>query len=575
MSEYNIEYLQTKAGLDTVMVNGYLLHSKYAPLQEAKQLAKREVQQDYIHILFGNGLGYIGNEIADLLEQKGNLIVVDPLFNQLKQSLKPQVNSIVIKSMDENKIKEQLLLQTENFERKIKVICSPNYDKLFQQEYIRLLKIVKDYQNTLLVNENTIRLFSKSWQENYVKNLLFMCEDISLQELIGAYTLPVIIASGGPSLTKQLPKLKEIAPYCIIISAGSTINSLLAAGIEPDYIVSIDGAPENLIHFKNLQTKSAKLVYSVGNYYKIQEEYRGERIAFIPMKEERLQNYIKSKIGSKFPVVFGGGSVANFALHIATLISSGPIAIIGQDLAYTNNELHAKNNRNSELFDEEEILNSRELLEIEGYLGDKVYTTYEYLPMKESFEAFLKTEIYNNAIYNCTEGGAKIIGMEQIPFVEFCTTYIQPSSEKVQEKNITFKHNSIKLSSFINTMEKELSIYKEMKVEIKIALKEVKATEATSTFTLKILKTLDKIDKKLKKNFNLVILERIADPLILDIMTNFKPSKKETKVDEFNRIYKQNILMYSGLLYVIEQTEIYVKEVIEMANRQLTQGEII
>ncbi|WPK12409.1 6-hydroxymethylpterin diphosphokinase MptE-like protein [Lysinibacillus louembei] len=573
MSEYKIEYIQAKANIDTVMVDGYLLHSKYNPLQEAKMFAEREINQGYVHILFGYGLGYIANELIKLLDGKEKLIIIDPLFDILDNPTVDSAEFIVINSIDELEIKKYLLATLENYERKIKVICSPNYDKILQSEYLVLLKIIKDIQNTNIVNENTIRLFSNFWQENYIKNLLFMSEDASLKALQNAYTLPIVIASGGPSLTKQLPKLKAFSSKCIIIAAGSTINSLLAADIEPDFIVTIDGSDENYVHFKDLHIKSAKLIYSVGSYYKIQENFKGERVAFVPMKEERLQKYIKNKFSTEIPIIFGGGSVANFALHIATLITSGPIAFIGQDLAYTNNEFYAKNNKNLQII-KEDVLNKREFIETEGYYGEKVFTTYEYLPMKESFEAFIRARISNNEIYNCTEGGVKISGMNQIPFDEFCLNNSRTLDKS--EKNIIInKNNLIGLSMLINVMGKELRMYKEMKADIKIAIKEVESTKKTAAFSPKNLNTLEKVDKKLKRNFEKVILERIADPLIIDVMRNFMPSENETKLEAYERVYKQNLAIYTGLLYVIHQTEAYIEEILEMAKAQMERKENI
>lgn len=40
-------------------------------------------------------------------------------------------------------------------------------------------------------------------------NLYYVHKDQSLKELYNKYDCPVILASGGPSLTKQLPLLKN------------------------------------------------------------------------------------------------------------------------------------------------------------------------------------------------------------------------------------------------------------------------------------------------------------------------------------------------------------------------------
>ena len=64
MELQNIKYITAKDGNETIEVNGYLLHSKYNPIQEAESLIKKEINKNYVNVIFGFGRGYVSNALA-------------------------------------------------------------------------------------------------------------------------------------------------------------------------------------------------------------------------------------------------------------------------------------------------------------------------------------------------------------------------------------------------------------------------------------------------------------------------------------------------------------------------------
>ena len=85
----------------------------------------------------------------------------------------------------------------------MKLICSPNYDKLFPMERRNINLIVKESYLADRMRRNTISFFSDIWQQNVRRNLQYLNGAESLNRLYKRYTQPVIVASGGPSLTKH------------------------------------------------------------------------------------------------------------------------------------------------------------------------------------------------------------------------------------------------------------------------------------------------------------------------------------------------------------------------------------
>lgn len=558
MESFEIEILNSKQGLKTVMVNKYLLHSKYNPEKEAEEMAEREFKHHYVHILFGYGMGYIAEHLRNKIKDDNKLLIIDPLKKHLKISKEDVYDFESLDGTFKDKIRNSL----DNNNREVKIICSPNYNKIFPEEYKKLLQLVKDIQRDNQVEENTIRRFSEYWEENYTKNLFSAVMDPSLNTLENLYKCPIVVASGGPSLIKQLILLKKIRKNVILIASGSTINTLLKYSIEPDYVVSIDGDEENYHHFKDLLLKNVDLLYSMSSKYEIQKEYIGNRFPYLTFNDSNVRRLLYEKLGINFPLIAGGGSVATFALSIAKYITSGPIALIGQDLAYTNNETHAKSNKYYKEIDAD-YLKKIGAFEIEGYFGDKVMTDYAFLSMKNMFEQIQSKIPHVAPVYNCTEGGAKINGFDQVSFDAFISMHVSENQlvNKVEINNTIEKLKELKkLEQYL--LDENLILKKLEKLCIDtIAI--IKSTSSKFEFNKATLNKMDKNDNKIREYFKQVRMQRIFEPLVIDILRNYKNKENETPKESFQRVYNQNNELYTRLLDTIKKAKNYNIETIE------------
>ncbi|WP_338652588.1 6-hydroxymethylpterin diphosphokinase MptE-like protein [Lysinibacillus sp. Y5S-8] len=565
MSKYNIEYITTNNNLKTIRVNNFFLHSKYNPIQEAKRIVEKEFEPNFVHVVFGYGLGYIIDELNRKLRKNGKLIVIDPLFKEFKgEVIANTLSFTLIEEVKSEVIEEALATNLANLSTQVKVICSPNYDKILREEYLVVLETIKTVQRLHQIGENTSRQFSLDWQENYVHNILHSYMNHSLIELEKLYDCPIIVISGGPSLKKQILKVKEIKDNIITIASGSTINSLLHHGIEPDYVISIDGGIANYNHFKEISNIKSQLIFGFSSHYKIQEIFSNEKYALLDIGDSEFQNYLKNVFSLEVPLIAGGASVANFAFTVACYMTSGPIAIIGQDLAYTDNKSHEDSNKHFIEVDEA-YKKSRGMFEITGYYNDKVLTDYAFLLMKKDFERLNRHIQHPSPIFNCTEGGAKIEGMEQIPFTEFCNLYI--IGETNNKVNVRSKPNSKNSDFFIEKMQAEIAIYNNIIGEIQVGLAKLNNNKSNVIFEKSVLRELDKIDKLIKKYKEKTAMNHIFDPITMDVLRNYAPVPNESSQAAYERAFNQNKELYSRLLEAFKISRQYVSDVIKNTNK--------
>lgn len=82
--------------------------------------------------------------------------------------------------------------------------------------------------------------------KHHVENLPFVLQSPTLLNLLAALKTrnathnTAIIVSTGPSLNKQLPLLKEIAPYATLFCIDASFPILAAHGIKPDLVFSLE-----------------------------------------------------------------------------------------------------------------------------------------------------------------------------------------------------------------------------------------------------------------------------------------------------------------------------------------------
>lgn len=558
----NVEIHTAKNGEQTLKINDYFIHSRYNPSREALQIATKQYMPHHVHVIFGYGSGHLVNAMLEIRDFQELLIVVDPLFdeNVIERPFSDEQQKVYyLKAETINDFEQYLSHLGRGTRIKYKVLNTPNYEKLFGEEYRFLLEKVKDLQNRNLVNDATLLKFSKIWYQNFLENLTHLNNDYSGRVLHKAYTAPVVVVSGGPSLVKQMDLLKAYRNQLILVCAGSAINSLLKEGMEPDYVVTIDGGAPNFRHFQNIELQQAKIVYTLQNHPGVRASFEKPGYVVESQGHPTLTRFVKEILGIELPMFLGGASVAHTAFNFANYITTGPVALIGQDLAYTGDLTHAVGNIHARKIDEAFIAR-RQAFQITGFDGEKVWTDPVFNSMRLEFEDLIKLEPPENEFYNCTEGGAYINGFEQIAFKEFCERFAQKQVEIVEHTqfNCHFDEKEV--------LGKELQPYKKLLNVLNEAMLILKRNYSKKQFDHSSLKQLDKIDEKIRRLIEVVTIDLLIAPVTMRITQSYLAKENETPLEQFERSYRQMEDLYSSMIEKVKEATAIVNEIIEKRN---------
>ncbi|EFS5643439.1 motility associated factor glycosyltransferase family protein, partial [Campylobacter coli] len=242
-----------------------------------------------------------------------------------------------------------------------------------------------------------------------------------------------IIVSTGPSLTKQLPLLKKYANKATIFCADSSYPILAKHDIKPDYVLSLERIPLTSEFFNNDFGEFDKDIVFVcaGVVHPKTIEYLKNKTFIITQKVLAFPYYINLK---NFCYAAVGFSVAHMAYEFATHLSHKNIIFIGQDLAYAENgNSHPDDYQNSANYESQMY---EHILTIAYGGNGKVETHSIWLLFKNWFENEMipNTRKMGITTYNCTEGGARIEGTIEKPFLWACENLLDKDLNKPFEK---------------------------------------------------------------------------------------------------------------------------------------------
>lgn len=571
-----ISLVTSRTGLPVLRAGEYFLHSFYDPVKEARRLAEVNYRENHLHVLLGLGLGYLVREMFLKLGENDALLIIEPnqsvfemalQHNRELQEILHKENVFLNVGANQALLCDQLsLLMNKGFLGRFHIIEHPNYARLYPWLVERVARLLKDTCMMGLVNLNTIHTFGELWQKNFLLNLYHAFQSLPFSQLVNRLSCPVIITAAGPSLTKQLPLLREVMDKAFILCAGSAINSLLSGGVVPHAVVSVDGGEANYIHFKDLNISNVPIFFSLTLHNGVLEQHKGTKVVFNNFNSAFL-TWTDKVLQRENGVVRGGFSVANFCLDIAWQLTTGPICLIGQDLAYTGNKSHAEGNKNGRLIDLQDIEKQKRYTWTDGYYGDTVLTDYVFLGMKKAFEdyyQYAKSQNPDRLIANCTEGGAKIEGFVNMPFKDFIEKHCQKDCRK--EIDDLFAHQALQKQdwySFFNVInEEKKNIVKTIELCNK-ALKILEKVERENNIvTPQLLTKLDKIDMCIKKAQENNIMQYIVQPVLFRVDYCFSARRDETLEESKKRILAKSKMLYDGIARGAEIARKYIDQLL-------------
>ncbi|EPE5497423.1 motility associated factor glycosyltransferase family protein, partial [Campylobacter jejuni] len=418
-----------------------------------------------------------------------------------------------------------------------------HYYERFHEDILGLnKKLAENFKNSIISHGND-PLDALQGIEQFVYNLPQMITHPSYKELLSKrknISDTAIIVSTGPSLTKQLPLLKKYASKATIFCADSSYPILAKHGIKPDYVCMLERDEIVAECFNNDFGEFDKdilfIVKSVTHPHTIKYLQKNNRAFILVSTYASFIQYLKLDYFGYFNMGF---SVAHMNFLLTIHLKYKNIILIGQDLAYAKDgQTHSQGFIHANLHngDYERDLDR---FSTTAYGGNgKVQSSEIWTLFRHNFEKDIVNIKMNYHIttYNCTEGGARIEGTIEKPFLWACENLLDKDLNKPFEKL------------------EPLSLNKQNEFLLKAYYKVYQSIKHCRDFNDNFIKVYDKIKNSFMSLQNSQKNEIFIQEIIQDI------DKTKTQIDELYNTQKDLIQILGPLLtqFELNLARIYV-----------------
>ncbi len=414
------------------------LHSRHDPLGEARaQTAESAIGDLDTVFLLGLGLGYPALALAERLGAGNNLIVIERSRALFQEALATpgfidvlrRPRTLCFVGADSDEIYDYLIAKSSLFlAAGMKFVPHAPSRAAFPTYYGQCVQRVEDFVRTGGVLIKTTMYLSRIAFRNRMRNLWRYVDSPGVLPYKDRFAgTPGVIVSAGPSLAKNMALLARVKGRAPIVAVSTSLRAMLGKGLAPDFSVVIDYGRLSCRYFENIHgAERIPLICDTKANADAVAAYDGPRMFF----DDLLINTMLGGIGAPKGELAGGSTVAHVAYHFLCYMGCDPVIFIGQDLAYTDGELHVPGtavyqqslgefNRfyTPAMKEFEYYLTMRpRLREVPAWGGGTVKTCDVFGTYLEEFEGFFRKE--KRRIIDATEGGALKRGAERMRFAD-------------------------------------------------------------------------------------------------------------------------------------------------------------
>lgn len=479
LSSYEV-YMEPDNVLSLNMVNT----KRYTPLYSSnavdvisEQISEFHTYQAYPYLyFFGVGNGMLLKQLLSTSHHK-RIVVIEPDMEILYVVLNlvdfsSEIASGRLVFIDANSVDFPSVawllntLETQRYARVYDLHVMTPYYEYYTEQLRTINKIFTEtfYHMAMIAGNDTKDALIGL--KHHITNLPKVFESFSLHSLFFKNDFPsvAVIVSTGPSLGKQLPLLKQIAPYVTVVAVDASLPILAKYGIVPDIVTSIERVPASRRFFEQTPQEVLEKIVCVMSSVQHEKVLRSVEKSNVIISLRPLA-YMMLTGPREWGHIGIGMSSANMAYELVYHSHFKTCILIGQDLAYGED---GTSHTDGHVFGSQEVKYKESDSFVEAYGGGKkVRTTIVWNMFRGFFEKNIAEAKSTMETINATEGGARIYGALELPFEKAVETYVKHtvkkplllkklSKEKIQHVSDETNAMVLSIESYVRERQKEI-----------------------------------------------------------------------------------------------------------------------
>lgn len=433
--EEQVRIEQTREGIPVLAIERnnriWFLNSRLDPRRAAQLYADRYSMRAFgTYFIFGFSDGKHIRELLSKGDKTNHIVVCEPRLANLRAAcsifdvsdiLEDERVALYLPEMTDE-LTSILTYHLQYEEYRVTEFCIlPGYDILYPTECESFMDGIVNKIVDETFGRGTRILFNRMIPQFTLFHMKYMLDQRNIAQLrekteqMELGDIPAIIVSAGPSLDRNVKELARAQGKALIIVVDAALRTVLKAGVHPDLVCTIDPeAPDRF--FENLDLDEIAWCCKGLTRPWIMEHY-GKRVYYYGFFEKKWNELLNEALGYEFPDLSSGGSVTSIAFALACYLGFRKIILAGQDMAFTNGISHTAG-IDGAFGDNDEYIQSRMLIKVEGIDGALLDTDVQMWYYKQQFEKALRRNEGKLEVWNGTEGGARIEGAPNLPLRE-------------------------------------------------------------------------------------------------------------------------------------------------------------
>ena len=335
-------------------VQGMPLASRHQPLAEAQRWADEiDIAQTAFALVLGFGLGYHVQALVERMRGTGIVVVYEPDLGMLKSVfsridcsswMKPTSIRFLSDESDELQTAAAWSDAESQMVAGTRILEHPSSKSRLEEHSAAVGARLSDAVSRARMTISTVLMRSVGTVQNELYNIDHYVNGSGIEELSGSASGRLgIVVSAGPSLQRNLHLLKDeaVRDRCVIIAAQTTLRPLLDAGIKPHFVTALDYHQISKRFYEGLSEEDVQgitLVALPQAHPVIADSWPGR----IRWCKALVLDKVLGTSAPSYTDLPAASTVAHLSYHLARHLGCDPVALIGQDLGFTDGVYYSR-----------------------------------------------------------------------------------------------------------------------------------------------------------------------------------------------------------------------------------------
>lgn len=417
-------------GAYNIIYKNQHIHNQQSPLAEANEIFSMcENSPVSIHLIYGLGLGYLFQIVS--LKSKGTVVLYEPDLNILKIAFTlvdfsndiQKENVFIFNDIEET---AELLHKKSGIDNLPQMLSLPSQRNLNIEGFEELVRKFQELIGSFKLDLKYTKEKFYPTLKKLVKNLPKILDEkplITLKDRFIGKT--AIVASAGPTLDKNIETIKKYRENIILFVVGTALKTFIKNDITPDFVVIIESFNSSK-QLEGLDTENVNFITEPISHPALRK-FNYKNVFTHISSNTPINQFLADITGENIEEYLSKGTVAYTALNSARILGCSKIVLVGQDLAYIDEQCYSKNSVYKDLICRQNPDTKK--WEIIAKDFDAFASAISVSPDKEIRYTTAKKRLEN---LNCSLYTVKSIQGGTLPTESVYATFIRPLSEFTQ-----------------------------------------------------------------------------------------------------------------------------------------------